>query len=219
MNIPAINQLKKQDWSGILGKEFREKLQAREKYFGPVKRFFDLIISVTGLIVLCPVLLIIAVLIEIDSPGKALFIKERVGLNGQLFKMYKFRTMHSHVKNQEFAPTSKHDPRVTRFGKFLRRSSLDELPQLLNIILGQMSLVGPRPEMQFIVDTYNEIQKARLLVKPGLTGLWQIYGRKDLPLHENVEYDLYYIMHRSLWMDFMIMLNTAKVVIVGKGAY
>jgi lipopolysaccharide/colanic/teichoic acid biosynthesis glycosyltransferase len=219
MKIPAINQLKKRDWTELFSADFKKNLTDREKTYGRVKRFFDLTLSLIAIIVLSPFFVLIAVIIKVDSPGKALFVKERVGLNGKLFTMCKFRTMHQNVKNQEFAPTSKNDPRVTRFGKFLRRTSLDELPQLLNIILGQMSIVGPRPEMKFIVDSYSEIQKARLLVLPGLTGLWQIYGRKDLPLHENVEYDLYYILHRTLWMDFLIVLNTVKVVIEGKGAY
>ena len=111
------------------------------------------------------------------------------------------------------------DPRITRYGRWLRRSSIDEIPQLLNVLRGEMSLVGPRPEMPFIVASYDEWQRRRLSVKPGITGLWQILGRKDLPMHENLHYDFYYIRNRSLWLDISLMIRTVWAVLSRRGAY
>lgn len=197
---------------------FGRKLESR-RFYAFVTRLLDLAVSGFSLIIFSPFFLLLILLIRLDSPGKAVFTQQRVGWKGKMFKMYKFRSMHTNVKSQDFAPSRADDPRITRIGKFLRRTSLDELPQFWNVLKGDMSLVGPRPEMKFIVDTYTDIQRARLLVKPGLTGLWQIYGRKDLPLHENVEFDLYYILHRSPWMDFVTILKTFSAVFGGKGAF
>ncbi|MGQ9733011.1 MAG: sugar transferase, partial [Candidatus Zipacnadales bacterium] len=119
----------------------------------------------------------------------------------------------------EEAPSTEEDARITSVGRWLRRSSLDELPQLWNVLRGEMSLVGPRPEMPFIVEQYEPWQRRRLDVKPGLTGLWQILGRKDLPLRDNIEYDFYYIRNRSLTLDLVILLKTIGVVLRGRGAY
>jgi len=184
-----------------------------------IKRTIDFVLSLAGLVVLFPFWLIIIVLIKIDSKGKALFTQERVGKDGKIFKMYKFRTMKKDADLYEEAPRFPDDKRITRIGKFLRKTSLDELPQLINVLKGEMSLVGPRPEMPFIVKTYTKWQKKRLEVKPGLTGLWQILGRKDLPLHENIEYDFYYIQNQSLLLDLVIMIKTIWAVISGKGAF
>jgi lipopolysaccharide/colanic/teichoic acid biosynthesis glycosyltransferase len=117
------------------------------------------------------------------------------------------------------APRAASDPRVTEYGKWLRATSIDELPQLLNVLRGEMSLVGPRPEMPFIVDGYDEWQRRRLAVKPGITGLWQILGRKDLPMHENLQYDFYYIRNRSLALDVSILLRTIGAVLSRRGAF
>jgi len=134
--------------------------------------------------------------------------------------MYKIRTMDPRVDLYAEAPTDPNDRRISgRLGRFLRRTSLDELPQLWNVIRGEMSLVGPRPEMPFIVDRYKDWQRRRLVVKPGITGLWQIMGRKDLPLHANLEYDFYYIQNQSILFDLAILLKTLPVVLLGKGAY
>ncbi len=184
-----------------------------------VKRLVDIVFSLFGIVVLLPVWIFIVVLIRMDSSGKALFKQKRVGLNGKIFKMYKFRTMKNEVGLYEEAPKKADDKRITRVGKFLRKTSLDELPQLINILKGEMSFVGPRPEMPFIVEKYSKWQRKRLEAKPGLTGLWQILGRKDLPLHENIEYDFYYIQNQSLLLDFVIMLKTVWIVLTGKGAY
>jgi len=184
-----------------------------------IKRMLDLFLSGIGLVLFSPVWLLIIILIKISSKGRALFKQERVGKNGKIFKMYKFRTMHEDSNLYQEAPKSPDDIRITRIGGFLRRTSLDELPQLINILNGEMSLVGPRPEMPFIVKTYTKWQMKRLEVKPGLTGLWQILGRKDLPLHENIEYDFYYIQNQSLLLDLVIMVKTIWTVITGKGAF
>lgn len=185
----------------------------------PGKRILDTVTAAVSLIMLSPFLLLIVLAIRLDSRGPAIFTHTRVGKDGKPFKFYKFRTMKSGVAAQEFAPARKGDPRVTRVGKLLRRTSMDELPQLWNVLKGDMSIVGPRPEMEFIVKKYTPEQRRRLLVKPGITGLWQVMGRKDIPLHENAEYDYYYIMHRGPLLDLQIILKTIIVVISGKGAY
>jgi lipopolysaccharide/colanic/teichoic acid biosynthesis glycosyltransferase len=133
--------------------------------------------------------------------------------------MYKFRTMHRDVEPEAVAPTGPADARVTRFGRFLRATSIDELPQLWNVLRGEMSLVGPRPEMPFIVAGYDEWQRRRLSVKPGISGLWQILGRKDLPMHRNLQYDFYYIRNRSVALDASILLRTFGAVLSRRGAF
>ncbi len=223
-NIPKITELKKLSFSELQTSDGGANLQVKKlgsqsSIYLLFKRIFDIVFSLFVLVFFAPLWLIIIILIRLNSKGSALFCHERVGQNGKLFKLYKFRTMQSGVKDQEFSPTNPNDPRITPIGKFLRRTSLDEVPQFYNVLKSEMSIVGPRPEMQFIVNMYNTKEKARLLVKPGITGLWQIHGRKDLPLHENVEYDLYYILHQSLLMDLIILLKTVNVVIKGKGAY
>jgi exopolysaccharide biosynthesis polyprenyl glycosylphosphotransferase len=183
------------------------------------KSFFDFFCALILMIVTLPLWLVIAIAIKLDSPGKVLLRQKRVGLNGKVFTLYKFRTMHAHEPLYQMGPVNSQDKRVTRVGKFLRRHSLDELPQLINILKGEMSFVGPRPEMPFIVRKYNAWERRRLAVKPGLTGLWQILGRKDLPLTQNLEYDFYYISNQSFILDIVILLKTIPLVIQGKGAY
>lgn len=184
-----------------------------------LKRVFDLIVSFLGLVFLFLLFPFFALLIRFDSSGKILLAQKRVGFRGRQFTMYKFRTMYSDALLYAEAPQGNNDSRVTRAGRFLRRYSLDELPQLWNVFKGEMSIVGPRPEMPFLVERYNEWQRQRLLVKPGITGLWQILGRKDLPLSENLEYDFYYIHHRSFLLDLVIILKTIPAIILAKGAY
>lgn len=183
------------------------------------KKIIDLITALLALIIFSPVWIIIAVIIKLTDGGKIIFAQERTGKNGKLFTCYKFRTMYPHVEGYEFAPTSLTDKRITKIGRLLRRTSLDEIPQFFNVLKGEMSLIGPRPEMEFITKKYKEKEKLRLLISPGITGLWQVMGRKDLPLHENVEYDLYYIEHQSIRLDLMIIFKTFHVIISGKGAY
>lgn len=173
-----------------------------------IKRIVDIIISALLLIVLSPLILIITILIKIDSHGSVFFIQDRIGLDGKLFKIYKLRTMYTSVKKYEECPKDLKDIRITRIGVFLRRTSLDELPQLINVLKGDMSIVGPRPEMPFIVEKYNARHMERLKVKPGITGLWQINSKKGIPIHENMELDLAYIRNQSLKFDMMIILKT-----------
>jgi exopolysaccharide biosynthesis polyprenyl glycosylphosphotransferase len=155
-----------------------------------------------------PVFLLLAILIKLDSEGPALFRQERVGLNGRRFQMFKFRTMYTDASAYAYSPKESGDLRITRLGRLLRRTSLDELPQLLNVLKGNMSLVGPRPEMPFIVETYTGHHAQRLQVKPGITGLWQLSGDRSYLIHENIEYDLYYLEHRNFFMDIAILLHT-----------
>ena len=174
-----------------------------------LKRVCDLIISLAVIVLGTPFFLLLALIIKIDSRGPVLFRQQRVGLRGTTFSMYKFRTMQTSASPYDYAPLSSDDPRITRIGRFLRRTSLDELPQLLNVVQGSMSLVGPRPEMPFIVSQYTPGQRQRLQVKPGITGLWQLSGDRAFLIHENIEYDLYYIQHRNFFMDLAILLHTS----------
>jgi lipopolysaccharide/colanic/teichoic acid biosynthesis glycosyltransferase len=198
-------------------------LELRNRAFGPgqrlAKRVCDLLVTLLLLVVLGPLMLVIALLIRRQMGPPALFHQVRVGHQGQEFTMLKFRTMHRETEAYAPSPTAAADQRVTPLGRWLRKYSLDELPQLLNVLRGEMSLVGPRPEMPFIVAQYEPWQRKRLDAMPGLTGLWQILGRKDLPLRENIEYDFYYIRNQSLLLDLAIFLRTIPIVLFGKGAY
>lgn len=183
-----------------------------------VKRLFDLVVAGIGVVLLGPAIIVVGLAIALDNPGPVFVGLPRVGENGRQFRMWKFRTMrvgsenHQHVKRRD-------DPRVTRLGRFLRRWSLDEIPNLFNVLVGEMSLVGPRPEQPWIVEKYEPWQRKRFAAPPGMTGWWQINGRSDRPLHENVEYDLYYIQNYSPWLDVVILLRTVPVVLRGRGAF
>jgi lipopolysaccharide/colanic/teichoic acid biosynthesis glycosyltransferase len=180
---------------------------------------FDLVGAFTGLFLTAPLVLWCAYKTRRTSPGPAFITQERAGRNGTSFRMHKFRTMWSDVDRYAVAPTDVSDPRITDYGRWLRGTSIDELPQLINVIKGEMSLVGPRPEMPFIVENYDDWQRRRLSVKPGITGLWQILGRKDLPMHTNLQYDFYYIRNRSLTLDASILLRTIGAVLSRRGAF
>lgn len=209
--------------------DIRNELNKKNIQFA-IKRLFDLILSIFLLVVLSPLFLILIIWIKMDSEGEAIFKQIRVGVDGKPFTIYKFRTM---VKNADklfnkkvdkenlknFVFQDKDDPRITKSGKFLRKTSLDELPQLINIIKGEMSLIGPRPEIPDIANLYSDYEKIRLLVKPGVTGLAQVNGRGDLELGETIEYDVKYVTNFSLWLDFKIFLKTFKVVLFREGAY
>ena len=183
------------------------------------KRAMDIVIASIGIMITVPLWLFVMAFIKIDSRGPIFFSQERVGRDGKRFSMIKFRTMRVDTPNYSRSPRKERDDRVTRLGRILRRLSLDELPQLINVLEGDMSIVGPRPEMPFIVEKYQEWEKKRLSVKPGLTGLWQVIGRQELPLEENVQYDFYYIKNRSLIMDISIVLRTIPALLSRKGAY
>ncbi len=196
------------------------------------KRAFDLIGSAALIIVLSPVLLVLAVLVKVTSAGPVFFLQERVGLNGSTFHMVKFRSMvvDAEQRLQELSALDraegntvlfkmKNDPRVTRVGAFMRRYSLDEVPQLFNVLVGSMSLVGPRPPLAREVERYDVHVHRRFLVKPGMTGLWQVSGRSDLSWEDSVRLDLYYVENWSLVSDLMILWRTARAVTRSQGAY
>ena len=195
-----------------------------------LKRIFDLGASAILLLLLAPVMLVIALLIKLESPGPIFFRQERIGENGRRFKMVKFRSMYQDAEKrwQEVARRddqgnlihkAEDDPRITKIGRKLRRTSLDELPQLLNVLRGEMSLVGPRPEMPYIAAEYEPWQWQRFRVPPGMTGWWQVNGRSGKPMHLNTEDDLYYIQNYSFWLDLRILLKTVFVVFRGQGAF
>jgi exopolysaccharide biosynthesis polyprenyl glycosylphosphotransferase len=227
-------------------KLFQEPLRGPNRY---LKRAFDVALALSGVILLSPLLLLIAVLIKLDSRGPVLFRQERVGMDGRPFTLYKFRTMradadeHAHrelmartirgaldrpPRTIECVPSSNadvrpplygkvpNDRRITRLGRWLRRWSLDELPQLFNVLKGEMSIVGPRPPIPYEVAHYSSWHRKRLDVKPGITGLWQVSGRNRLPFERMVELDLYYIERWSLWLDIKILLKTIPAVLRGE---
>ena len=202
---------------------------AGKLFYSLTKRLMDLIVAPVLLVVLSPIFLIIALAIKLDSAGPLFYMQKRCGRHGRRFRMFKFRTMvasaeQMHAKLLDQTDTDgpmfkmDNDPRITRIGRILRQTSLDELPQLLNVIQGQMSLVGPRPlimeEMKFS-PTWRD---TRLRVKPGITGLWQVHGRSDAPFHDWIKYDIEYVMNQSLWMDLRILLGTVGVVFKKVGA-
>ena len=143
------------------------------------------------------------------------FVQKRVGLDGKLFFLYKFRTMFVDTPKYAHCPINANDPRITKIGRMLRKTSLDELPQLINVLKGEMSMVGPRPEMPFIIDEYNVIEKKRLIVKPGLTGLWQVSAYRDAEISHNLEHDFYYIQNQGFTLDFVVLVMTVFFAIRG----
>ena len=205
------------------GIEISKILERESKLYLFIKRSIDIICSLAGIIVLSPVFLIVAVLIKIEDPkGSIFFCQERNGQHPNTFKMYKFRSMVHNAeellkdlqhKNEQTGPAFKmaDDPRITKVGKFIRKTSLDELPQLFNILKGDMSLVGPRPPIPREVREYNSYQMQRLLVKPGLTCIWQVSGRNNIGFDEWVDMDLEYIKTRNLLVDIKLILKTVKV--------
>ncbi|WP_372760131.1 sugar transferase, partial [Litorivivens sp.] len=191
---------------------------------------FDLTLSIALLVALSPLLLITALAIVMESRGGIFFRQVRVGLNGETFKMIKFRSMstdkalHEKVANMEsdregVCKKFVNDPRVTRVGNFIRKYSIDELPQLLNVLKGEMSLIGPRPALTSEVEQYTDYDRKRLEGVPGISGLWQVSGRADLDFEQQVELDIRYNQKRNLWMDIYIAVMTVPAVLMGKGAY
>lgn len=203
---------------------------AIDGYNRTIKRFFDLLIATLGLLVIWPFMLLVAVAVKLDSPGPVFFKQSRVGENARLFTMIKFRSMvvDAEKRQAEVLKTTDagavlhktaDDPRITRVGHFIRRTSLDELPQLFNVLKGDMSLVGPRPELPFLVERYERWQRQRFAVPPGMTGWWQINGRSDKLMHLHTEDDLYYIRNYSPLLDLQILWRTIGVILRGHGAY
>ncbi|MBC7234623.1 MAG: sugar transferase [Chloroflexi bacterium] len=217
-----------EDFAGIPMIDVRAP--ALNEYQRLVKRIFDLCIGSVALLLSLPIMALIALAIKLDSPGPILYKPERVGENGRLFRMYKFRSMivgaddmaAEMIRPREDGTISykrRDDPRVTRVGKFIRRTSLDELPQLFNVLKGEMSLVGPRPEMPWMVERYEAWQRKRFAAPQGMTGWWQINGRSDKEMYLHTDEDLYYLQNYSLSLDLLILLRTLLVVLKGRGAY
>ncbi len=184
-------------------------------FYETIKRIFDIAVASVALVLFAPVLLLAAIAIKQESEGPVFFVQTRIGRHGRPFPIYKLRTMYSKMCGDALSPKKQGDPRITRVGAFLRKSSLDELPQLLNVLRGDMSLVGPRPEMKMIVDAYTPSQRKRLAVTPGITGLWQISADRGFQIHERIEYDLYYIEHRNMFLDLAVVLHTAIFAVHG----
>jgi lipopolysaccharide/colanic/teichoic acid biosynthesis glycosyltransferase len=183
-------------------------------------RILDLVIGGVGVVVTAPLVAVLAIAIRLESRGHPIYRQTRVGLDGRLFEIYKLRTM---VHGAEFTGAglaiAEGDNRITRLGNFLRRYSLDELPNLWNVVRGEMSIVGPRPTLAVQVEQYTNRQRGRLAVKPGITGWAQVNGRASLPWSERIELDLWYVEHRSLWLDLRILARTVRMVLGGEGIY
>lgn len=195
-----------------------------------LKRAVDIVGAVIGIPLFAPLMALTAILVKLDSAGPVFFMQMRAGVNGKVFKIYKFRTMVANAEKlldemidvaalEEPMFKLQNDPRVTPLGRFLRRWSIDELPQLYNVLKGEMSLVGPRPEEARLALRYNHWHRLRLLAKPGMTGPMQINGRGDLPLETRVHLEVDYIQNYSIWKDIAILLKTAPAVIKGTGGY
>lgn len=195
-----------------------------------IKRVFDIICSGVAIIILSPIMIITAIAIMIESPGNPIFVQDRVGRNGKIFKMYKFRSMCLDAeerlkklkeKNGVDGPVfkMKNDPRITKVGRFIRKYSIDELMQLFNVFKGDMSVIGPRPALPKEVAQYDDLAKLRLKVKPGLSCYWQVMGRSNLSFSEWMELDIKYINEMSFWTDIKIVLLTIPAIFKGDGAY
>ena len=183
-------------------------------------RAADVAIAALGLVIASPILLVAAIAIKLDSRGPVLYRQRRVGLRGEMFEMVKLRTMTDGAPlGGVWDPLTKDDPRVTRVGAFLRRTSLDELPNLLNVLRGEMAFVGPRPTISEQVETYTPHQRRRLDVKPGLTGWAQVNGRASLPWEERIELDVWYVENRTLRLDLRIIARTFALLLTGRGLY
>ena len=205
------------------------RFTVRSSYF--LKRVFDILFSLLALTILSPLCLLVALLIKISSPGPVFFVHTRVGKYGRHFRFYKFRSMYIDAEKRKAALMSqnqssdgvifkmKNDPRITPIGRILRRTSFDEVPQFLNVLFGDMSLVGPRPPVPKEVQEYTLEDRKRLDVIPGITCLWQIKGRSEIPFHEQVRLDKEYIIAPGFWKDVKILLKTIPAIIGGQGAY
>ena len=195
------------------------------------KRFMDIILSIIAIVIGSPVFLLTALLVKVTSPGPIIFSQIRVGRFGRHFKFFKFRSMYIDAEARKAELMSqnestdgvifkmKRDPRITPVGRFIRKFSIDELPQLFNVLLGDMSLVGPRPPLPSEVRTYSLDERKRLNITPGITCLWQVSGRSELPFSRQIALDKEYIASKSVWKDFLILLKTVPAILTGKGAW
>ena len=220
------------DGAGLLAKSYTGWLDdARRGLYPMATRSIDLVASFTGLVLLLPLFALVTLWIRLDSPGPVLFSQVRIGRRGRPFRCWKFRSMYMDAEvrknalmddNEMEGGTTfkmKRDPRITRVGRFIRKASIDELPQLWNVFTGDMALVGPRPPVPAEVAVYGAEQRKRLSVKPGITCIWQVTGRSDIPFEQQVALDLQYISERSLWLDIKIWLMPVPAVLFARGAY
>lgn len=219
---------KVEDFSGIPMLDLRAPALSEMDQL--LKRGFDLVFATIALILSLPIMLVVSILILLVDGYPVFFNQDRVGQNGRIFKIHKFRTMVKGAESLHAQPSVedegedevhkvRNDPRVTKLGRILRRLSLDELPQLVNVLAGEMSIVGPRPELPRLVEQYERWQRKRLTVLPGITGWWQVTGRSDKMMHLHSEDDIYYVQNYSIWLDFQIILRTIWVVLIGRGAF
>jgi exopolysaccharide biosynthesis polyprenyl glycosylphosphotransferase len=224
----TLHRAEAEDFAGIPMIDLRAP--ALNPYQRLVKRVFDLVVGSVLTLIALPIIGVLAIAIKLDSPGPVFYRAPRVGENNRTFNMLKLRSMvaDADARRDEVLRTTEDgtitfkrpdDPRITRVGRFIRRTSLDELPQLFNVLRGDMSLVGPRPELPWLVDLYEPWQRKRFAVPQGMTGWWQVNGRSDKEMHRHTDEDLYYVQHYSLWLDLMILVRTVFVVLRGRGAY
>ena len=203
----------------------------RRVFYEATKRMMDGVLAGVGILILSPVFLLTALAVRIDSPGSVLFSQSRVGKDGRQFRCWKFRSMYTDAEARKAALLAKNemsggvlfkmknDPRITRVGRFIRKASIDELPQLWNVFIGDMSLVGPRPAVPAEVEQYTPYQRGRLKVKPGITCFWQVSGRSDLSFEEQVRLDIHYASVRSMSADLSLLFKTIPAVLFARGAY
>lgn len=216
----------------VILQQYEIQLEEEKKVYEAIKRFIDIIGGLVGIILFSPLCLFLIIAIKLDSPGPAIFVHKRYGKGGKFIKVYKFRSMYQNAeemmkyltpeqkKEWEENFKLKDDPRVTRIGKFLRKTSLDEIPQFFNVLKGDMSLVGPRPIVEKELAKYGEYANKLLSVKPGITGLWQVNGRSDITYRERVLLDMEYIDNRSLLLDMKILFKTIFIIFKkSAGAY
>jgi exopolysaccharide biosynthesis polyprenyl glycosylphosphotransferase len=193
---------------GVVVRSFFRGKAASLSAYEWLKRVIDFVLALCVVVVTLPLGVAIAIWIKLNSKGPVFFKQERIGRYGRPFSMYKFRSMYTTAPKYGRSPEDSSDPRITSAGRFLRKTSLDELPQLLNVLQGEMALVGPRPEMPYIVDQYTSYEAQRLTVLPGITGFWQLSADRKFVIHKSLEYDLYYIEHRGVFLDLAVMLHT-----------
>jgi exopolysaccharide biosynthesis polyprenyl glycosylphosphotransferase len=224
----VLHQAAVEEYAGIPMLDLRAP--ALNDYQRLVKRIFDLSLTIAFSPFIFAIIGVVVVLIKILDPGPVFFTQDRVGENGKIFKVFKFRSMvvDAEERMQEvirkddqgkIIHKTQDDPRVTSLGRFLRKTSLDEFPQFYNVLRGEMSLVGPRPELPLLVENYEPWQRTRFAMPPGLTGWWQVRGRSDHPMHLNTEDDIYYVKNYSIWLDLLIIFKTVGILLRGKGAF
>ena len=208
----------------------KKKMKKKRWNYDVIKRIIDITISGLALIILIPLFLVVAILIKVESAGRVIFPQDRVGKDGEIFRMYKFRSMVANaeelkrkliLENEATGPMFKikNDPRITTIGRFLRRTSIDELPQLFNVLKGDMSLVGPRPSLPEEVEKFDLWMLRRLDVKPGLTCYWQVMGRNSIGFEEWMKLDVKYVNERTLWIDIKLIFKTFSVLLGDNNAY